>query len=223
MLVRARSRALAPAAQSCEVTFCPCFGFADNYRRAFRSWYIPNWIIFVLCTSLWFWVSVGGYAQCAPLKVTLPLSPPGMALNVQYNATSLAAANATGASNAPAVVDAMTAYNAKLDAARAGNAAWLACNKHFNGAIAGTLLLLFLLLVYGGVRRTAMRKKFGLPGDTLNDMCTWICCAWAALCQETRTLRQNGVAGGTWGGAAQDKTSLLAPGAVEMPPAATAV
>jgi len=25
-----------------------CFGFADNYRRAFRSWYIPNWIVFVI-------------------------------------------------------------------------------------------------------------------------------------------------------------------------------
>jgi hypothetical protein len=59
-----------------------------------------------------------------------------------------------------------------------------------------------------------MRRKFGLPGDNCHDVCFWIFCAWAALCQETRTLRQNRVEGGVWGG--EQATSLLAPGAIEM-------
>ena len=45
--LRAGQNTDADCKQSCEVTFCPCFGFADNYRRAFRSWYIPNLVVFV--------------------------------------------------------------------------------------------------------------------------------------------------------------------------------
>jgi len=74
-------------------------------------------------------------------------------------------------------------------------------------------------MLYGGARRAQMRRKFGLPGDCLNDMCTWVFCSWAALCQETRTLRQNGVRGGVWGAeaaAGADKAALLAPGSMEM-------
>ena len=206
---RAGENTDADCRQSCEVTFCPCLGFADNYRRAFRAWYAPHLVIFVICTSCWFFVSVAGYAQCAPLKMALPRSPPGMPLNVQYNATQLAAVQADNVTLAL-----MTAYNTAVDTARSRTALWLACNSKFNRAIGGTLALMLCLLLYGGARRVAMRKKFGLPGDTLNDICTWIFCAWAALCQETRTLRQNGVTGGTWGGEAA--THLLAPAAVEM-------
>ena len=75
--------------RSCQVVVCPCHGFADNYRcviwsavrtaltcillflclrRAFSSWYIPHLLFFITFTSIWFWVSVGGYVRCAPLK-----------------------------------------------------------------------------------------------------------------------------------------------------------
>jgi len=39
-----------------------------SLRRAFSSWYIPHLLFFITFTSIWFWVSVGGYVRCAPLK-----------------------------------------------------------------------------------------------------------------------------------------------------------
>jgi Cys-rich protein (TIGR01571 family) len=134
-----------------------------------------------------------------------------MAIGAYWNASSIASADA---SSADVLLAQMTAYNSAIDHAKERTSTWLACNGKFNKAIGGTIVLLFLLLVYGGARRAAMRKKFGLQGNTLNDVCSWIFCAWAALCQETRTLRQNGVAGGVWGG--EQATRLLAPGSVEM-------
>ena len=138
-----------------------------------------------------------------------------------YNSTELDAATAANATTLPA----MLAYNDAVAAAVAQTKLWSACNRESNAAIAGTLSIFLLLLIYGGVRRAQMRKKFGLPGDTLNDVCSWIFCSWAALCQETRTLRQNGVRDGVWGaeGAGGDKSSLLAPGAVEMQAGPSAV
>jgi Cys-rich protein (TIGR01571 family) len=134
-----------------------------------------------------------------------------MAIGAYWNASSIAAADAA---SADVLLAQMTAYNTAIDSAKSRTALWLQCNGKFNKAIAGTLVLLFLLLLYGGARRATMRKKFGLQGNTLNDVCSWIFCAWAALCQETRTLRQNGVDGGAWGG--EQATRLLAPGSVEM-------
>ena len=132
-----------------------------------------------------------------------------------YNATELAAATAANSTALPA----MLAYNDAVAVSVARTAQWSACNRESNAAIGGTLTIFFLLLVYGGARRAQMRKKFGLPGNTLNDVCSWLFCSWAALCQETRTLRQAGVRDGVWGAEGAgggDKTSLLAPSNVEM-------
>ncbi len=140
-----------------------------------------------------------------------------MAVGVSYNATQLAAAAAGDGSSGP-LPGQMEGYNTALDGVRAQMALWYACNRQFNAAIGGTVVILLALLLYGGARRVQMRRKFGLPGDTCHDMCAWVFCAWAALCQEVRTLRQNGVRGGAWGGEAAVATRLLAPEAVQMAP-----
>lgn len=185
---------------------------------------------------------MGGYAKCSPLKVrafcasaprcpaliarrirpqvALPRPPPSVPLGHAFNATELAAVtdNSTQAG--------MMAYNAAVANAVSQTALWSACNRKYNAAIGGTLTIFFLLLLYGGLRRAQMRRKFGLPGDTLNDICSWLWCSWAALCQETRTLRQFGVRDGVWGAeavGAQDKASLLAPGSIEMKAGPSAV
>jgi len=156
--------------------------------------------------------------------VPLPRPPPGLTPGRAFNATELAAANLTLAN--ATLVPAMNAYNDLIAVAVTQTGAWSACNRDYNAAIGGTLTIFFLLLVYGGVRRVQLRKKFGLPGDTLNDVCSWLWCSWVALCQETRTLRQAGVKDGVWGAEAAgggDKASLLAPGSVEMQAGPSAV
>ncbi len=157
-------------------------------------------------------------------QVPLPRPPPGLTPGRAFNATELAVANLTLAN--ATLVPAMSAYNDLIAVAVTQTGAWSACNRDYNAAIGGTLTIFFLLLVYGGVRRVQLRKKFGLPGDTLNDVCSWLWCSWAALCQETRTLRQAGVKDGVWGAEAAgggDKASLLAPGSVEMQAGPSAV
>ena len=116
------------------------------------------------------------------------------------------------------------AYNAQLAQANTEQEAWDSCNAQSNAAIAGTLVLLLVLLLYGGWRRGQLRRKFKLPGDTLNDVATWVCCAWAALCQETRTLRHNRVFRGAWNGPGltvlspegKEEALVVAPRNVEM-------
>ena len=154
--------------------------------------------------------------------------PPSNVTNMTSNGTAVALA--PGPSPAPlsnaslAARAARMSYNGAIDTAVAQHAAWQACNAQSNRAIGGTIVLLFTLLLYGGVRRIAMRKKFNLPGKALDDVCAWIFCAWAALCQETRTLRHNAVLQGVWQGyQAVEKTRLTAPGAVEMGRPGTAV
>ena len=226
----------------------------DNYRRAFNSWYIPHLLIFIAFTSIWFWVAIAGYVRCLPYKPKLPLPPPGMSIGSQYNLTALvppryiaaaypppgnATANATSlppaapypppyptpaAPNATSAYGIAAAYNAAVASQDGKDVTYMACNKKSYGAVGGCLVMLWCLLLYAGLRRIAMRRKFGMPGKASDDVFSWMCCAWAALCQEVRTLRHYDVRGGVWNGfdparvtaLAQEKARLKAPRAVEM-------
>lgn len=57
--------------------------------------------------------------------------------------------------------------------------------------------------VYAARRRTEIRKKFGIAGTYMGDICTWIWCPGPALCQEARTLWHNNVHDGVWFGPTQ--------------------
>jgi Cys-rich protein (TIGR01571 family) len=156
--------------------------------------------------------------------------PPPVA-NATANATSLPPVTPSpppfptpAAPNATSVYGIAAAYNAAIASQNGKNATYTACNKKSYGAVGGCLVMLWCLLLYAGLRRIAMRRKFGMPGKASDDVCSWMFCAWAALCQEVRTLRHFDVRGGVWNGfdparvaaLAQEKARLKAPKAVEM-------
>ena len=110
------------------------------------------------------------------------------------------------------VVTPATTYNTAVRTSLALQAAFTDCGSAYVGGMVGMLFLFLLLFIYGACRRSAMRAKFGLPGDNCADAAAWLCCCWAAICQEARTLRHNGVERGEWvGAAAAGKSVLLAP------------
>jgi Cys-rich protein (TIGR01571 family) len=55
-----------------------------------------------------------------------------------------------------------------------------------------------ILVVIASKRRGHIREKFGIPGSSCGDCCTWFWCSSCALAQETRTLMHNNVFGGHW-------------------------
>ena len=124
----------------------------------------------------------------------------------------------------PPAAPSSAAYNAAVASQDGKDLVYVSCNKKSYGAVGGCLVMLWCLLFYAGLRRVAMRRKFGMPGKASDDVCSWMFCAWAALCQEVRTLRHFDVRGGVWNGfdparvaaLAQEKARLKAPQAVEM-------
>lgn len=116
------------------------------------------------------------------------------------------------------------AYNAAIQSQNGKDVQYVSCNKQSYAAVAGCLIMLWCLLFYAGLRRIAIRRKFGMPGKVTDDVCAWMLCAWAALCQEVRTLRHYDVRGGVWNGfdpvrvaaLAEEKARLKAPQSVEM-------
>ncbi|GMH32848.1 hypothetical protein BSKO_00682 [Bryopsis sp. KO-2023] len=66
-----------------------------------------------------------------------------------------------------------------------------------------TITLIFLglaLVLLGASTRSALRRRFGLPGSECKDFWLWVFCPVCSLCQEVRTLEKNNVNGGEWFG-----------------------
>jgi len=144
----------------------------------------------------------GYYAPPAP-----PSSPPAPPSGAGTTTSDGAPADTSTA------VSAQAAFATLLAAAQAQQAEYNSCTHNYAAAMVGMLFLFVLLFAYGARRRSSMRARFNLPGDSCADCAAWFFCCWAAICQEARTLRHNRVSGGKWAGlvAAEEAGSLVPP------------
>jgi Cys-rich protein (TIGR01571 family) len=172
--------------------------FADNQRRAFGAVYALEFAVFFTGCTLWFWVAIGGWSQCSALQPLWPPIPPGAPAQ-QVLAYPPPAVSSSMVPNSAAAA-AQAYYNEKVAAAQRDNVAYTSCEKAFYGGVAGCLAFFSLVLVYGALRRAAMRRRFAIRGTLCADVTAWLCCCFAAVCQEARTLRSFNVVAGEWGG-----------------------
>lgn len=179
----------------CLSFFCLPVVFAQNMRRGLRLDYWRNGVLAVCCWGFNWGVQLLALSACGSVPVW----------------TSEDSDEAVSASD----------LEFRREAYEASVQQYSHCMRGFQPVQVIMHLACWCFLLYAGLRRIQMRRRYGLPGDDMRDYISWLCCAPCSVAQETRTLLHNNVSDGVWrgrpGASEPQQATLLAPQQVAPP------